>query len=326
MGSDAVQKAVVWFDADRAGLVGDVIGRMGAIDVVAVGGPNRAAASELAETLGAPVADDFRKMLVDERPGSLLLASGTGIKRKDLRDAAAGGTHVIAVEPPDAELDTAGESNGRDPDAGVVVCAPWFRLAPAWQAAAEPEQVIGKVKALTVSCVGPAATGSLFARLYDALDLIGHMVGLPDEVAATMSGPLTETPDDLRAMTGHLTGHLRFRDGAAACITVSDRAFAFRRRAHAIGATGQLMLEDDRYRLFGEDGAIVDSVHPGMDSEPPPPAALIAAQWQRVLDRGHLPRPVNPAHIVALCHATLLSCRTGEIESTETMLRITTGG
>ncbi|MDH3585256.1 MAG: hypothetical protein OER86_13715, partial [Phycisphaerae bacterium] len=250
---------------------------------------------------------------------AVLLGTSRGIGAELLGQAIAAGTVILAIEP----LPFALPPLPRTPSGGQggVALFPWFRLSPAWKSAVEAPKALGQITSVAFSALCPHGQLSLFAQLYGAMDLLLDLLGPADTVDASLTGPLVEAPEDVTALTGDLSAHLRFADRAAATIQLSDRAGQWRRRLVAIGTEGQLTLEDDTYQLLGPSGQILDEVMAG--SKPAvEPAALMGYQWQHLVDRLANPDPSDPAQLLASCQATVLSCRTGQLESPRRLMEL----
>ncbi|MBI1367952.1 MAG: hypothetical protein GC162_04785 [Planctomycetes bacterium] len=308
---------VVWMDAARAPLVEAVLGRLADLRVLAIGGPRRSGIAPLAESLGVRADDDLRKMLIDQPAGYMLLAVAGGISRAELAQARSAGTMILALEPIASAIDALPHDESQ---AGHVVSLPWFRAAAAWQHAADPQQVLGAIRSVRISALASAHAGSLYARLYDAMEMLMSLLPAPDTVDAALTGPLKQIPEDPRNLTGHLTAHLRIGAAASAIIHASDNAAVWRRNMVVLGDEGQLVIDDEGYRLYSAAGELLDE-HPA-PAAAPDPAELIVRQFRRMLDGAPLPRPVEPRQVIAACQAALLSCRTGQMESVSTLLRI----
>jgi hypothetical protein len=313
---------LIWTDSARADLVREVLERMDRVRVLAVGGPSKGAVSELASELEVGAEDDLRQMLLSGGEGgvdSLLVATGEGLSSKAIGQARDSGVAVLALEPVAAHQDDVVESE--EPGGGFrVITAPWLRMSPGWKSAANPQEALGQILALQVNVLAPSGVCSLYARLYDAMDMIIHLLGLPETIDAALTGPLSEPPDRLRALTGHLTAHLRFTSDASAALTVSDRSATWDRRLLALGAEGQIALEDAGYTLTAKGGQTLDAL--ACPAEPPQPADLIARLWNELHRGAAPPQSVDPRQIIACCDAALLSCRTAQLESPATMLRL----
>ncbi len=309
--------AVIWCDPQWVGLLRRVLQRMAGAPVVAVGGPDKASANDLASGLGLKPFDDLRRMVVEHRAGYLVLAGQSNLGAAELKAARENGTTVVALEP-QVEL-IAGEDDAAPP----VLYIPSLLQCPAWLSAADPMQVIGKPQSLQLMAMAPRGCGSLLSRLYEAMQMLTTLAGIPQSIDASLTGALSEPPEDLRALAGDMTAHLRLADNASAVLYVSDRCADWTRRLTLLGSEGQLFLEDHRYELVNRKGETVDALK--CRRRQAQPDLLIAAQWQRHLD-GIPPttRAGDARVVVACCRAALLSCRTGQLESPGTFLRMRT--
>jgi hypothetical protein len=326
----ATPTVLVWADAERAPLVQAVLGLMPAVRVVAVGGPRKAALVELAQHYQLHLADDLRKALLTHAADFFLHASSEGLAAADLLHLRSAGTAVLAIEPVTASLDFLPPPPAPGESIVPIISVPALRSSPAWLCAAEPHEALGAVRSASLLALAPPAAGSLFARLYDALQTLIELVGVPETIDAAVTGPLALAPADLRALTGHLTAHLRFSSAASAVIQASDRSATWSRRLAAIAVHGQLTLDDHGYTFHGPDAAPLDSASPPAATTDP--ARLITLQWQRLIDSGAPRLPPAPATLallgpdprstLACCQAALLSCRTGQPESPATLLHL----
>jgi len=312
-------EVIIWADATRSSLIEQVLGRMSDLNVLAVGGPRKSSLTDLAGTLDADVEDDLRKMLIDHPAGYLLLATAENLTAKDLEQARKADTTILALEPVAATLDVLGDEDM----VRSIVRIPAFDQCPAWLAAAEPEQALGTIQSIHLTSLCSPKSGSLYARLYDALDMLLTLMPAPETIDAALTGPLKQPPEDLRSLTGHITAHLRFATGASAVMHISDQAAAWSRRIVLLGTEGELELDDIGYRLVATGGQILDSLDP--ETTHADPADLIIQQWRRLLDRPPQPRTAPPHQIIAAAQSALLSCRTGELESLATLLRMRRG-
>ncbi|MBI1375285.1 MAG: hypothetical protein GC159_21410 [Phycisphaera sp.] len=347
---------LAWTDPQRAGLVEAVLRRLVAdgVTVAAIGGPTRAGLSEFGKAFDLPVMDDLRQMRVAHPTSVVLLATTESVGRGDVQAARAAGAIVLMIEPPltevgppDATLWTppAESTDAADTSApgatpgqsGRVMVTPLLRTSPGWRAAVDADAIamIGRVRTVAVSVLGPTDLGGVYARLFDAMDIVHHLFGTADTIDATLSGPLTEPPADLRGMTGHLTAHLRFGSGASAVVQVADRAVTFDRFVTVLGDRGQLHVSDTAFDLVAREPQreSADDAAPAPADAPPrslhvsldvstDPADLITHQWRLLRDRPAAIEHGDVRRIIASCQAASLSTRTGELESPATLLRL----
>jgi hypothetical protein len=308
---------LVWCDGPREQIVQGLLGRMAEIQVLAVGGPRRGQIAGLADSLGVKLHDDLRKMLIDYPAGSLVLATAEGVGAAELKAAHEARVAVVSLEPPMWAADAGGSAENW---MAAVTVVPSLRMSPAWLSAAEPLEAVGKLRSVQLSSLGPRSAGTLFARLYECVEMLVHLLGVPLTVDAALTGGPAEPPEELAAVTGDLTAHLRFRAGPSAILHVSDRSAAWSRRLVVLGEQGQLALGDVSYTLLDCTGRTLDTL--AAPSKSVDPADLIAHQWKRQLEGAALPMAVDVRAVHMCCRAALLSCRTSQLESPETLLRI----
>lgn len=318
-------EATVWTDGPRAAKLGEAIDLMGAaVRVIAVGGPRISEVDQLARRFDCAREDDLRKMLIEHPAAFVLLGTLDEATPADLATAVEQGSMMLAIEPAAAhadEIDTLTSGDAATP--ALVVAAPAFLASPGWTRAADPREALGQPRTLQFDSCGRPDEQSLFARLFDAWLTVLHFVGMPQSVDAALVGPVTDVPKDPRGLTGSLSAHARLGDGAAAYIHVSDRASVSRRRLHTLSDAADLLVRDSDYQLHDAAGQLIDEHRPKLARTGF--ADLIAAQWQRLLDRRDAQAP-DPAGLdpeaLACCHACLLSARTGTPEDPAKILQM----
>ena len=330
---DTITQAVVWTDANTAPTLAQAVGQMGhTLHTVGVGGPRSAAVEQLARPLELEPYDDLRLLLRDHPAHLLLLGTMEGVAVDDLLTAADPPLHILSLEPMAASLQTLAELHaplikGRSAsstamEAATLTPLPAFLSAPGFRAAADPYEVLGEPRCLSLLSMGQPAHGSLFARLLDGWLTLLSFAAMPETIDASLTSPAGDIPETLDQLTGHLSAHARFTDGGAAVLSLCDRAGETRRQLEVIGADGHLHVTDGNYRLRHADGSEVDHTDP--PQEPLAFADLVADQWQQHL---HRPEPLgaaSPRHADALacCLACLLSARTGQPESPHRQLEM----
>ena len=361
-GVDAL-RLLIWADGASSRLIERVVGAVGrsveGLRVIGVAGEQRSVATDLAGSLGTEAVDDLRVRLVEERPDWLLLGTVDGLKRDSLEAAKQVGCRVISLEPIPPEhhslfaktragqADHGGDDDemGEDGSPGEAVegaiFSPRIRASGVWASADDPLGALGSVRAGSVVCLAPQESGSLLSRLYDGFDLVVAAFGLPETVDASLSGALANPPEELRGLTGHVTAHVRFTDGASVTLVASDRAARWTRRVSLLGSGAHLELDDARYRLLGADGVDVERedaagkvkkrrVRKTYKDVAIDPADLIAEQWVREISGmgsgvpavRRCDEPESDHQLFACCQAALLSCKTAEPESPGRLLEI----
>lgn len=235
-----------------------------------------------------------------------------------------------------------------DAGGGWARATPLFRLSRAMRDASDVLDQFGHVRTLVVEGWCGPGQGSLGSRLFDAIDCVVSLLGTPEQIDASYVWPVRgrglhqAAGETLRGLSGDLTANLRFADGRAATLALSDRASRWSRSITLIGDGGRLHVTDDAPQGIGTgtggftwlsaDGASVDASRPGRRKraqDDRPDEALVDAfadQLTRLLDhRTPAPSPTDYAAVLASAGAALLSARTGEAESSQTILRMVGG-
>lgn len=332
MAADSAVQVTLWTDAARAATAAAVLARMGErVRPIGVGGPRVAAVTELATRWGCLYRDDFRQLVVERPSPFVLVASLEALEPTDLLAATGQGGTVVTLDPAAADLQALATLTGASAgafrslrsagagDAGRIVVVPAFSQCPGFVRAADPIAAIGGRRMVAHQSVGPAACGSLFARLFDGWRTVLRFADMPESVDAALVGTSSReaVPQELGDLTGAMTAHGRMPDGSAAVLHAADCAAAARRCLHALGDEGELRVSDGGYSLWHLDGRVLDQHAPGATVDY---AELVARHWQRLLGR---PTPPDEASLhadgaaaaLACCLACLLSARTGQPES-----------
>src|SRR5690606_6638650 len=155
----------------------------------------------------------------------------------------------------------------------------------------------------------PEQDWSLFARLFDAWRAVFHFADMPVLIDASLTGPLTEPPEDLRGLMGHQLAHARIANQCGGGFGGRHRVLSHHRAMQVIGDRGVLELSDRAYRLIDKEGRVVDESASSAEADDATFAGLIASQWKRLIDRGPSdPTPIETeAQILACCLACQLS-------------------
>jgi len=328
-------EVTIWSDPQHAPLAGELMNLMGsALKPIGVGGARASQVNQLANELDCERHDDLRKLLVDRPASYLLMTSLQGVTQDDLRAAVDQGTTVLTLEPIAADLQALSASTQAGTpvgDVGRILQVPAFNQSPGFLSAADPRELLGDRRAVTLTSAGRPEHGSLFARLLDAWQTIMSFTLMPETIDASLVGPLTGPPDDLREMTGGLCAHARVPGSCAALLYVSDAAGQTGRELAVRGDVGVLEVSDTAYSLTNPDGESMDQA-----DDPAQALAtggtgggfadLLAFQWRKLLDRpgftGQAPQSQAQTEALACCLACLLSIRTGQPESPDKLLTI----
>lgn len=353
---------IAWLEAGQIPLLRQIAEATG-LAIVAAGGPEATAGQSVAQSLSAKPIGDLRSAIATATSGLIFIgapgtfASAGTTSRSDAEELDAArdrGVKIISLEPLPAslvQLSEIGHAGGAaSATAGLpgAWCehGPILRLAQRMQELPELLAHIGPVRSAHLCVMGTRATGSLGARLVDAVDLAHTLVGVPSSVFASFTGastsvsgiggasPLHILPGQtLRDLHGDIAMTFRTPTGQGVSILVSDQAARFGVQLTVIGAAGRLSIIDDHLHWLTPDGQVAESASEGGDWVPwgkvdhADPSAFYVRLLSRQLDQylssgAGLSARIDYPRVLATAQAALLSARTGEAESPATMLRL----
>lgn len=337
--------AIVWLLPEQAEFVRRVAAAAG-LRIVRAGSPIRGQSGAVAGEFSAPPADDLRAVLANEAPRLVwILAPGDFGSAEDAAAVLAAhqrGVKIATLEPiPASALDLAasgwaGEVPPRPVD--LLRFVPLARLSAPFRDAAEVLEQFGPARAVSIEWWCTPAEGSLGARIFGAMEMALTLLGEPETIDAAYVAPalgrgVHALPGEtLRDLHGDMTANLRFADGRAAGIVVSNRAGRWNRTTTLLGPGGRLRIFDDGFEWVGPDGAKIDESRPqrrsrGAAAGTAHAVATLADALGRLLDPAIPdPGPLDHAPILAMGQAALLSARTGMGESPATIARMASIG
>ena len=353
MSPGAAHSALVWLRAEQASLVRPIAARAG-FTIAGAGGPEADRGKAASAALGVPHVDDLRAALANTDARLILLADpgafADGSSSPDatlLRTLSIRGVRIVSLEPVPAALVSApprvaASAGGGEDALAAAASGEWARPVPLarwhrpFQEARELLESFGAVRSAGITCLGHPSDGSLGARLFDALDLLGAFLGNAETLDASYVGTqsgraLHALPgESLRGLRGDLTANLRFADGRAACIFASDRAGQWERSLTLVGAGGRLRVTDAGLEWIDGDGKRLDRSRGSLSGDAggefgsgAASVALIAEQIRTALESGAgSPGAPGFARTIASAQAALLSARTREGERPGTLLRM----
>jgi predicted dehydrogenase len=269
-----------------------------------IGCADTTARTSLASALEAQPCDDLRQMLHSNEVDVIWL-SAPNVLTAELRSVITNTQTSVATSAPCSE--------GFNPELyadSQTHFIPLLRGGESFHNAAGCLDVLGPVQCMHYVATAGDHQTSLRALLFDAADLILHLIGMPDEVFAGHAGS-TLTADPAAELAGHLTATMRFANGCTASMTVSDGGGTWVRRATLLGDGGRMIWTDDDVRWTSADGSVhEEELNPSDAGE----TAGSLSRWHllRIIE-GKLPPQPN-ASAALLCEAIRLSCVTGQIE------------
>ena len=309
-------RVVAWAEPGQTPLLREAV-EDGTLALAAVGSPDTADGTQLSEDLATERTTTLRDAILRDDVDMLWIASPQPIEKDErrlLREARAG---TVTTEPlPASAADVLG-----DPDeARTAHFVPLMRQGPGFERAGDIFDTFGERQAAHIFLGCGPGQGTLFARLFDAMDLAEAIGGTVEQVHAALWRPLGGVPETLRSLTGTLTINLRFRDNRCASLCISDCAGAWLRRIVVVGDGGCLRIDDGGFEWIAPDGRTIDAHR---EKRTPSPGELVARQVRRLLEgRDGINPPPDTARLLALCEAARLSAKTGGPEIPEKVMEM----
>lgn len=345
------RRAIVWLTPGQVPLAREGA-RAAELRVIGAGSPERgrstAVAADLAGADGASL-DDLRATIAgaDADVFWILSPGGFGSGGEDaaaLLAAHERGARVVSLEPMPALATDLGSRAWTD---GLVRAVDIPAIAPDWPG--PPQEVlasVGPARTVALEWWSTPEEGTLAARLFGAMELVLRLMGEPESVDAAYAGPeqgraVHALPgESLRGLRGDLTANLRFSEGRAGTLALSDRGGAWSRSVSLLGPGGRVRVRDEVLEWIGMDGAPVeeagkearrgsrkgrrvaeDAAEEGSGANSGAIRLISRGLARALSDRAGGP-PRDTRTVLAMCHAALLSARTGQCESPATIKRI----
>ena len=308
----------VWASANQSDLIRSAI-EAADIELAAIGSSEHNDSIRLAEQFDAPRAEDLRQGLNSHEADALWLAEPVEPDLEIIRHARQMHLPILSCLPLPSSLNDL----TANPDlAAAVRFCPLMRLSPGVQAAAQVLPDFGHRQCVNIFLRCAAHESALFAREFDAVDMIDSLCGTAEMIDAALAPPSPGVPEALADLHGHLTANMRFPENRCACIAASDQAGAWFRGVTVLGEGGCLRIDDAGFEWIAPDGRIVDSVR---EKSIQSPGELIGRQIRRMFDEmDSTDAPPETAKLLALCEAIRLSCRTGHGEAPRRMIEMLT--
>lgn len=300
-----------WIDPEQETLLREVIERAD-LRLVALGSDDATAARELGGRLDATPIHDLRHGLENlaGQVDVVWLASRATLDQSTRRTVRQTGLRIITSEPrPDSPATLL-----KDPSLGeLFTLVPLMTLSEGAFAARGMLSEFGPVHAVSIDMSAGDRTGSIRARLFDALCAVHWLCGEAVEISAARS--------DRDEGVQWLTANVVCEAGRSATVTIHRHTGPWARRIIAHGDQGLLEITDTTCRWVECDADFVgERVHRTT------PAEQIAAQLRRMgSPRGRSEAPVEPVQLMALVEAALLSCRTRQVETPGRMVQALAG-
>lgn len=339
--TEGTPRAACWIRPEQAGLVARVLASAG-IEAAAAGSPEPTQSSQVARDLGCEPCDDLRQALTTGGFDLVLIGAPGDFGHADLdRDmgallqARSRALPIATLEPiPASAMALTGTRWAETLDSGAMAENVRFvartRRTPAIDELHALLETFGVPRSGAIRVNGPATLGTLGARMFDAMDLTRSLFGVPESIDACCVTPASgrgvhQVPGEtLRSLAGDLTAHLRFADGRSLTMHLSDQAARSSFDLRLIGPEGIVDVRPDRLTWQHTSGEIDEGTvkHADTGSDDAGEAALVTQLKNLCSGVGPKHAPIDYPGVLSMTHAALLSCRTGQGESPDTIRRL----
>ncbi len=304
-------RMLVWADRNQESMVDRSL-KTGLVALHAIGSPDDHAGRDLSDRFSVAQTTDLRAALA-EGDFDIAWITARDVIDRPLREAIRACPRPVATStlPIDPVMDLLSE-----PDHGMPArFVPRMRQSRGCVSAMQLLEDFGRVECVHISMTAGQQQTSPWALLYDAMDVVHALLGLPDEVFAAHAGERSLQPDVIAGISGHFSVALRFPGQAAASIVCSDGGGTWDRRILVLGSGGRLFIDDDRVTWTLPDGGTADPGPTLGDEETHGVGELAANHLKRVLESmEEAEAPDTIGRVLALCESARVSCLTGQAE------------
>jgi hypothetical protein len=279
---------VAWIAPNQCDLVSDVADATG-LSLMAVGTSKQTDRSDISTSLQVDSCDDIRSMITGFDDSILWIAepSAYDITLCDLLRHRTMST--VTTTPLSGSMDELVAESGKPPAAKYV---PLFRRSAGYGEATDDIEQFGQPTSAHCTMLCSSVEGTLWSRLFDAMDFINSLFGTPEIVQAFLHS--TRIPDEPSDLRGDMTVNLQFQQQRCATLLLSDQS-SWKRES--------LMISENHSFVIGDGNATLSKLI----------ADGILGGESTVADA---PR------VLALCEAARLSCLTGSSEQPSRVLEM----
>ncbi|MEE2908091.1 MAG: hypothetical protein VX527_09715 [Planctomycetota bacterium] len=305
-----VVRCLAWGTAAQTALVkaaADVEG----LDIHLAGSPLPEETLEFATAVGAERIDDLRAALLrGDWDVAWLLAPGC--LDADIRRVIREIDRPVATSTPPA--DTVQDVVVEDNSAAAVRFIPLMRLGRPVRGAEQILESFGTRQSAHVEMIAGSDGVTSASLLFDAMDLVHGLFGMPDNLFAARAGEGAPPRDPKIPLTGHLVVSLRYPNCSAAAISIAEGGGKWSRRVVILGEGGRLIVSDDGVEWLSADGEILDAGR-GQTTDIPSAGEVAAHHLKRLaVQREPIDEVSSTLDTLCLCEAVRLSCITGQVE------------
>jgi len=281
------------------------------LEVVLAGSPSGDESRAFAEAVGAERIDDLRAALLrDDWDVAWLIAPGC--LDADVRRVIRGLDRPVATSTPPA--DTVQAIVSEDPTGSNTHFLPLMRFGRPYRGAEQILESFGSVNSAHVEMIAGMDGVTSASLLFDAMDLINGLFGMPDNLFAARAGEGMPPPDASTPLTGHIVVSLRYPNCAAAAVSIAEGGGQWSRRIALLGEGGRLIVSDDGVEWLSAEGEILDAGR-GQTTDIPSAGEVAAHHLKRLAQQREPVDEINQTiATLCLCEAVRLSCITGQVE------------
>jgi hypothetical protein len=279
---------VAWILPHQASLAKEVA-KEANLKLVAVGTSDLSRLPDLGSKLKTETCEDIRSMSTEYEEAIFWIAEPSAYDISLCELLRHREMITVTTTPLSGSLDELVDESGKTPAAKYI---PLFRRSTGFGEATDDIAQFGQPLSAHCTMTCSQVEGTLWSRLFDAMDSINNLFGTPEIVQAFLHS--TRVPDEPSDLLGHMTVNLQFQQQRCATLLLSDQSI-WKREMQMIGDAHSITFGDGEASLAQ---LIAEGIHS---------SKATMADAPRVL---------------ALCEAARLSCLTGASEQTSRVLEM----
>ncbi|MBC8308974.1 MAG: hypothetical protein ISR75_01800 [Phycisphaerales bacterium] len=281
-------RLIAWIAPSQAKLVKQVA-KAANLKLEAVGTSNQSDLPELGETLKVETCSDIRSLATNHDEAILWVAEPSAYEVSICELLRHRKMQTVTTTPLSGSIDELVNESGKPPAAKFV---PLMRRSASYGEASDDIEQFGLANSAHCTMTCSEVEGTLWSRLFDAMDCINHLFGTPEVVQAFLHS--TKVPDEPSDLRGHMTVNLQFAQQRIATLLLSDQS-TWKREIQMIGVNHTITFSDG-------DATLAQRIADGIHSSEPTMA--------------------NAPRVLALCESARLSCLTGTVEQPNRVLEM----
>ena len=326
-------RCILWIDPQQIPLFKRVLSRAD-IELVGAGSPESGRTGQIASDLSTTPIDDLRHAMSSAESDLIILGNPASFAEHALdadldalKAAQSRNLCVATLEPiPGAAAEIAGTSFADAMTTGALNelsrFVPMMRHTPMIAELHNVLETFIPIRSMTITMGAPKVYGSLGARLFDAMDLVRSLMGMPNIIESGFISPaagrgLHPLPGhSLRNLHGEFSMNLRFSDGRCATVFLTDQVGSSIYSMTILGREGHIVADQSGFVWCNPDGDKIDSYTCNHEKGIDPAEIALADQLiELCAGVGPIRNPIDYSSVLSMTHATLLSTRTGQGES-----------